>query len=71
MCMGRVDGVIFKHQLCLEEIFMKRLLMKCGPMLASLALFFTTIAENSVCFVYAYQPEIPEEAKRLSKYNCD
>ncbi len=50
---------------------MKRLLMKCGPMLASLALIFTTVAENSVCFVYAYQPELPEEAKRLSKIKYD
>lgn len=50
---------------------MKSLLMKCGPMLASLAFVFTTFAENSVCFIYAYQPELPEEAKRLSKYNFD
>lgn len=46
---------------------MKKLLMKCGPMLASLALVFTTMAENSFCLLYAYQPELPEEAKKLSK----
>lgn len=51
---------------------MKKLLMKCGPMLASLALVFTTMAENSFCLLYAYQPELPEEAKKLSKLksNC-
>jgi len=46
---------------------MKRLLIKCGPMLASLALVFTAMAENSFCLVYAYQPELPKEAKKLSR----
>ena len=47
---------------------MKRFFVKCGPVLASLALIFTVFSENSVCFLYAYQPEIPEEVKRFSKF---
>ena len=54
-----------------EEIDMKKLLMKCGPVLASFALFATTFVANSNCFIYAYQPELPEGAKKLRKYSTE
>lgn len=50
---------------------MKKLLMKCGPMLASFALFATIFVANSNCFIYAYQPELPEGAKKLKKYSTE
>lgn len=46
---------------------MKKRFIKCSSLLASFALLFATYVENSVCFLYAYQPETPEEIKKLSK----
>lgn len=50
---------------------MKRLLLKCGTVLASFALFFVTFAVNSNCFLFAYQPELPEGAEKLMKYKVE
>lgn len=40
---------------------------KLSPILASLALIVTETAENSICFFWMHQPELPEGAERLRR----
>lgn len=42
--------------------------LKALTTLSSLALIFSTVAANSTCFFYLYQPEEPENLKRLRKF---
>jgi AgrD protein len=46
---------------------MKKFFIKVGPVLATLALFITTFNVNTTCALYAYQPKLPDVAKKLSK----
>ncbi len=36
--------------------------------LSSLALIFSTVAANSACFFFLYQPEEPKGLKKLKKF---
>lgn len=47
---------------------MKRLIIKFGGVVASLALMITTINVNMGCMMYAYQPELPDKAKSLRHF---
>lgn len=47
---------------------MKAFVQKYGHMLAALALVITTITANSTCTWLTYQPEMPENAKKLRKF---
>lgn len=40
---------------------------KLSPIFASLALMVTVVAENSICFCWMYQPELPEGAESLRR----
>ena len=48
---------------------MKKIFMKCGTVIASFAFFYTSFIMNATCALYAYQPELPENAKKLIKSN--
>ena len=47
---------------------MKKLAIKLGKMTSILALAITVMNVNSVCMLFAHQPELPEEAKKLRKF---
>ena len=50
-------------------IKLKNMLSKCGlTTLASLALVVTTMAAGRICWMCAYQDELPAEAKKLRKF---
>lgn len=46
---------------------MLKWMSKLTPVIASLALMVTTVAENSICFLWMYQPELPEGAESLRR----
>lgn len=46
---------------------MKKWILKGGPVVASFAFLFTSFVANATCILYAYQPELPEEARKLIK----
>lgn len=47
---------------------MKKITLKSAKVLASLALGVTTMTANSTCAFLAYQPKMPEGAKKLRKF---
>lgn len=47
---------------------MKTIITKFGPMLAAIALVVTAVGVNTACSWVAYQPELPEEARKLRKF---
>lgn len=52
-------------QIIEEEIGMRELSKKLSSVVATLALFVTAGMVNSVCFIFMYQPELPEGAEEL------
>ena len=46
----------------------KKLMMKFGPMLATLALMVTTVSVNTTCTWVGYQDELPKNANKLRKF---
>ena len=53
----------------IKMIKLKNMLSKCGlTTLASLALVVTTMAAGRICWMCAYQDELPAEAKKLRKF---
>lgn len=46
----------------------KKLVMSLGTTFAALALTVTTVASNSACRIYIYQPKLPAEAAKLKKF---
>lgn len=47
---------------------MKNTLLKLSGIVASLALVITAFNVNSACVFLVHQPELPDEAKKLSKF---
>ena len=47
---------------------MKKLIMKYGDMIATLALMVTTLNVNVACTFYAHQPKLPDGAEKLRKF---
>lgn len=47
---------------------MKGFMLKYGNIVASIALLITTLTVNSTCIWASYQPELPENAKKLRKF---
>ena len=46
----------------------KNFVLRFGGTIAALALMVTVFNVNTCCAFYAYQPEIPESAKKLQKF---
>ncbi|MBE7719945.1 MAG: cyclic lactone autoinducer peptide [Lacrimispora celerecrescens] len=47
---------------------MNKLIIKVGGMLASLALMVTALNINTTCIMYAFQPELPQKARKLRRF---
>jgi AgrD protein len=47
---------------------MKKIFIKFGGMLASLALMITAININTTCMMYSHQPKLPTKAQRLRRF---
>ena len=48
-------------------ICMKKVVLRFGGILASLALMVTSMNVNTTCMYLAYQPELPKGAEKLRK----
>ncbi len=46
---------------------MKNIFKKVSGVAIMLAMAFTTVAVNSTCYLFMFQPELPEDAKNLKK----
>ncbi len=47
---------------------MKKLSIKLGGMIASLAILITVLNVNTNCIAFIHQPKMPKSAKRLRKF---
>jgi cyclic lactone autoinducer peptide len=47
---------------------LKKITIRFGGILASLALMITSLNVNTTCMLIAHQPKMPEEAKKLRKF---
>lgn len=47
---------------------MKKLIMKYGGVIATLALMVTTLNVNAACTFFAHQPKLPNGAEKLRKF---
>lgn len=47
---------------------MKKMILKLGSSVAALALMVTVINANTTCMFVAYQPTLPETARKLRKF---
>ena len=47
---------------------MKKLVLKFGGLVASLALMVTTFNANVTCMFLVHQPKLPKGAEKLRKY---
>jgi len=47
---------------------LKKLSLKCYQVIAALALMVTTLNVNTACFVFMYQPKLPEGTEKLKKF---
>ncbi len=47
---------------------MRKILLRLGTSLASLALMVTALNVNTTCLFVMHQPKLPEDANKLSKY---
>ncbi|WP_074463601.1 cyclic lactone autoinducer peptide [Cellulosilyticum sp. I15G10I2] len=47
---------------------MKKLMLKFGGVIASLALMVTTLNMNTNCMFIMHQPKMPKNAKKLRKF---
>lgn len=52
----------------MEKLNQKNLFLTLGSLMASLAIFISTIGVNTTCFWIAHQPELPKSAKKLRKF---
>ena len=50
-----------------EMICMKKVVLRFGGILASLALMVTSMNVNTTCMYLAHQPELPKGAEKLRK----
>lgn len=48
---------------------MNQFYLRFGSKIAALALVLVAFNVNTCCALYAYQPEIPEKANRMKKFN--
>lgn len=46
----------------------KNMILKCGTTVAGLALLITSMNVNSTCMLFAHQPKLPSNAKKLRKF---
>ena len=44
-----------------------KFMIRCGSILASLALFVGISSVNSACFLYIHQPKVPESMNKFKK----
>ncbi len=47
---------------------MKKLLIKIGTSLASVALMVTSLNVNTACMLFVHQPKLPDNARKLRKF---
>ena len=47
---------------------MRKILLRFGTSLASLALMITALNVNTTCLFVMHQPKLPEDANKLSKF---
>jgi len=50
------------------KAMVKNFVLRFGGTIAALALIVTVFNVNTCCALYAYQPEIPDAAKKLQKF---
>lgn len=66
--MEKLFPLIIKVEVYEMKLNLKKLILKFGGTVATLAVAVATVSANSTCMWISHQPELPEDVKKLRNF---